>query len=415
MRTAETGKGASIDLVVVALLTGGAFAAGLALGILWSAGRNRALEALLQQTERQRQAETDALLDGVKLAFADISMDGFKRIADQLHASSQAVLAGERRLQGQELKAERVELETRFTAVLGQLERLQGLVRELERDREAKFSGLETQLRAAGEQAASLQEATRRLAEALGNSRQRGQWGERLAEDVLRLAGFVEGVSYHRQRTLPNGSRPDFTFVLPQGLFLHMDVKFPFENWLRSIEATDPAGRQRHEAQFLRDVRARIAELVARSYARAEHGSLDIVLLFIPNEELAASLWRLAPGLLDEALGKGVIVVSPFTLFAVLAVVRRTLQGFRLTEAARDLADGLAAFAHAWTDFTTELDRLGAKLEDGLRSYRAVAGTRRDRLERDLAILRQRLEAADARGSVSSSAPERGGEEGPSP
>lgn len=321
-------------------------------------------------------------------------MDGFKRIADQLQSSSQALLAGERRLQAQELRAERGELEARFAAVLGQLERLQGLVRELERDREAKFGGLEVQLRAAGEQAANLQEATRRLAEAMGNSRQRGQWGERLAEDVLRLAGFTEGVGYQRQRTLADGSRPDFTFLLPRGQTLHMDVKFPFENWLKALEATTADARQRHEAQFIRDCRARIGELVTRGYARAEPGSLDIVLLFLPNEELAATLWRLAPGLLDEALAKGIVTVSPFTLFAVLAVVRRTLQGFRLTEAATELAAAMTGFAHAWAEFTTELDRLGPKLEEGLKAYRTLAGTRRDRLERDLATLRQRLDQA---------------------
>jgi hypothetical protein len=46
----------------------------------------------------------------------------------------------------------------------------------------------------------------------------RGQWGERMAEDVLRLAGFVENVNYVKQTQLEGGTgRPDFTFPLPKG------------------------------------------------------------------------------------------------------------------------------------------------------------------------------------------------------
>ena len=34
------------------------------------------------------------------------------------------------------------------------------------------------------------------------STKARGQWGERMAEDVLRLAGFVEGVNYRKRQAL---------------------------------------------------------------------------------------------------------------------------------------------------------------------------------------------------------------------
>ena len=80
----------------------------------------------------------------------------------------------------------------------------------------------------------------------------RGQWGERMAEDVLQLAGFLEGINYHKQREIDTGI-PDFTFLLPDGLSLHMDVKFPLDNDLRYLDAerTDSAAVR---YDFLRDV-----------------------------------------------------------------------------------------------------------------------------------------------------------------
>src|SRR3989442_690290 len=80
-------------------------------------------------------------------------------------------------------------------------------------------------------------EPTRKLREALSSSKARGQGGERMAEDVLRLAGLLEGVNYRKQTTIDGAGRPDYTFLLPNGRVMHMDVKFPLDNYVRHLEA----------------------------------------------------------------------------------------------------------------------------------------------------------------------------------
>src|SRR3954468_8030710 len=163
------------------------------------------------------------------------------------------------------------------------LEKMDALVRELERDRQAKFGELSAQLRAAGQQTAVLTDTTARLREALAGSKSRGQWGERMAEDVLRTAGLVEHVNYRKQTATGEGGIPDFTFLLPGEQVCHMDVKFPLDNFVRFVESTSALERQRHLKQFQRDVRQRVKELADRGYDTAEN-SVDVVLLFVPNE-----------------------------------------------------------------------------------------------------------------------------------
>src|SRR3954447_24799975 len=165
------------------------------------------------------------------------------------------------------------------------LERMDSLVRELERDREAKFGELTAQLRMAGQQTAVLTDTTARLREALAGTKSRGQWGERMAEDVLRAAGLVEHVNYRKQTATADGGIPDFTFLLPGDQVCHMDVKFPLDNYVRAMEADGDLDRQRHLKQFQYDVRQRLKELVARRYDSADD-SIDLVLLFIPNEQV---------------------------------------------------------------------------------------------------------------------------------
>ncbi len=262
-------------------------------------------------------------------------------------------------------------------------ERVDALVRELERDREAKFGELAAQLRMATQQTATLSDTAARLREALAGTKSRGQWGERMAEDVLRAAGLVEHVNYRKQAATGDGGIPDFTFLLPGGQVCHMDVKFPLDNYVRALEAESDLDRQRHLKQFRHDVRQRVSELSQRQYELAED-SLDVVLLFIPNEQVYAAMHELDPSLLDGALARNVVLCSPGTLFAVLAVMRQAAETFRLQQRSREIVALLGGFAKQWRAFTEHMDRVGRRLDALQKDYDAMAGVRRRQLERQL-------------------------------
>ena len=47
-----------------------------------------------------------------------------------------------------------------------------------------------------------LNDTTEHLRQALASSKKRGEWGERMAEDIINLVGMVEGINYIKQKTL---------------------------------------------------------------------------------------------------------------------------------------------------------------------------------------------------------------------
>ena len=63
-----------------------------------------------------------------------------------------------------------------------------------------------------------------------------------------------------------SAGRPDYTFLLPNGRVMHMDVKFPLDNYVRHLEANNDLERKQFRDQFLRDVRDRVKELTTRGY-----------------------------------------------------------------------------------------------------------------------------------------------------
>ena len=284
---------------------------------------------------------------------------------------------------GERMGAEGRVIDRQLAEVKGEMARMASLVRELERDRESKFGDLAGQLRFAGEQTAALADTTQRLREALSGTKARGQWGERMADDVLRLAGFVENVNYRRQRGGEGGGIPDFTFLLPAGQVCYMDVKFPLDNYLRSLDAEVDMERLRYRRAFLSDVRSRVRELAGRDYA-ADERSVDVVLLFIPNEQLYCYVQEHDAALLDEALRSKVVMCSPLTLFAVLAVIRQAADSFTLEQRSQEILGLMGGFTRQWGRFVEQMDKLGRRLEGAQRDYDSLMGARRRQLDRQL-------------------------------
>ena len=264
------------------------------------------------------------------------------------------------------------------------LTQLTTLIQRVESERSTQLGQVRSQLEGVARTHAELGRTTETLSRALTNSQVRGQWGERMAADVLRAAGFVEGVNYRTQTTTRSGTRPDVTFLLPGDRVVHMDVKFPLAGYLEVLEAPDDAARERARTAFCRAARARVRELATRGYIDEQDHTLDVVLLFIPNEQVHAFLLEHDPTLLDDALAQRVVLCSPATLFAVLAVLRQAVDAFALERATDDILQLLAGFCDQWERFTSQLDKVGRALDATQRAYATLSSTRRSQLERQL-------------------------------
>jgi DNA recombination protein RmuC len=228
-------------------------------------------------------------------------------------------------------------------------------------------------------------QTTQSLREALSSTKARGRWGERMAEDVLQLAGFVENVNYRKQKAIDGGRGiPDYTFLLPNDLLLHMDVKFPLDNYVRFCEATSDLDRKRHRDDFLKDVRARVRELSGRDYPDAAGGTVDFVLLFIPNEQLYAFIHEQDGSILDDAVRQRVVFCSPLTLFVVLALIRQMVENFRLARTSDEILALLGQFSDQWSKFKDQMAKVGARIEAAGKEYEALVGTRKRALEKPL-------------------------------
>ena len=161
-----------------------AFAAGLVIGILaaliWKARQEKSVGDI-----------TDKVAEEIKAKFGELSLDAVEKFITMADSK----LKSERELGTQELDKKKGLIDQQLSTMTNELENVAKLMEGLEKDREQKFGELTNQLKNAGEQTAKLTEVTGKLRESLASEKTRGQWGERMAEDVLRMAGFVEDMN----------------------------------------------------------------------------------------------------------------------------------------------------------------------------------------------------------------------------
>jgi DNA recombination protein RmuC len=230
-----------------------------------------------------------------------------------------------------------------------------------------------------------LRETTEHLRQALASSKKRGEWGERMAEDIIRLVGMVEGVNYIKQKTIEGSARrPDYTFFMPNKLKINMDVKFPLDNYIHYLDAHNENERRRYRDELIKNARAMIKQVTTRDYINPADNTVDYVLVFIPNEQVYGFIHESDTGIMDEALRQKVILCSPFTLYAVLAVIRQAVENFNLEKTASEMLRLLGEFSKQWKNYKEKFKSMGDKIEAARKEYDALVTTRTNMLERPL-------------------------------
>nr|WP_256476297.1 DNA recombination protein RmuC [Siccirubricoccus soli] len=199
------------------------------------------------------------------------------------------------------------------------------------------------------------------LAALLGNKQARGAFGEVQLRDMLADRLPAEGWAW--QHTLANGTRCDALIRLPfpPGP-IAIDSKFPLEAWQALRTAPDDGMREAARKRLATDIRRHVEDVASKYVCPGE--TAEGALIFLPSEALHADLHALHGGLVAEAARRGVYLVSPGTLWAVLGAMRALMRDVRLKAEAAALRREVAKLA-----------------EEALRLDRRVANLRRHHAE----------------------------------
>ena len=235
----------------------------------------------------------------------------------------------------------------------------------------------------------------------LSSAQGRGNWGERMLEDILSQSGFQRGINYEKQEILVEGGRPDYSFFLPPDRVMYLDSKFPLDNYIKYFQAADDNARASYAALFIKNVEDRVKELEKRDYvAQSNRSPLDYVLLFIPNEGVLGFIQQHKPTLVDDAVAKKVVLCSPLTLYAFLGVVRQATDSFHMEQNANEVLSLLQSFSKAWAQYVKYLTEIQKHFDNIQKKLKAVTtGRVMSNLRKPLREIEALAEAREIAGS----------------
>ncbi|MDH5533287.1 MAG: DNA recombination protein RmuC [Candidatus Pacebacteria bacterium] len=313
----------------------------------------------------------------------DIVNQVFGKSAAKIAEQSKQILASEKETIQTDLANKQNAIEKLVINLQDDIKIRQDEIRNLEKDRTQKFSEINKTLEQHKELTQDLKISTEQLSKVLSNNQSRGAWGERIIEDLLLANGLVEGIHYLKQTKQSSTTlKPDITLLLPNDRNVPIDVKFPYSEIQKLSEAQTKSAKLAHLKQFSQDLKTKIDKVA--TYIDPTQNTLDYAIMFVPNEMVFSFINQKMPELVDRAISKKVLIVSPFTFLIVARTVMESYRNFMIGDKLKEVVSYVDDFVSEWSKFRDKFDKYGRSLATLQKDYEEITGTRVKQMERKI-------------------------------
>lgn len=328
---------------------------------------------------RKKTAKLDesVLKDQISLA-ANEALD---RNSEHIMARIKELFSAEKDVIKVDLDGKKSAINELITEIRRDLKKNEERILKSDEDHLKTFSSLKEELQNYKQITGDLKISTEKLRNLLSNNQLRGAFGEQIADNLLKMAGFVIGQDYSRNESqASHNTRPDFTVFLPDKTKINIDVKFPYSSLVKSVEAGEPQEKKRHFLVFKQDVKEKIKQVCTREYINPEDKTVDFVILFIPNEMIFSYIYENMTDVWEEAMNKKVILAGPFSFTAILRMVKQAYTNFRYQENLQNIIGLIQRFDKEYQKYTESVDLLGDRIASSQKQFEVVSSTRNRQL-----------------------------------
>lgn len=328
----------------------------------------------------------------IELAAARATSDGLAAQLTQVKTELESRI----KLEAQTL-AEENRILQELAPVRDRMVKMQSKIEELEKERLEQFSTIKQQLIESQEQQRTLGENTKALAGALNNKQARGQWGELTLRRLLENSGMLPHVDFYEQQLSVNnegkGIKPDCVINYPDGKFVAVDSKVPFDDYQRATaisEVASPEDEKRRKdlmKAHVDAVKKHINDISGKNYFSGLSSSPEFTIMFMPSEGLLAATLDADPSILEYGFSKQVALVSPVSIFSVIRTISYGWRQSAQEETIKEVIDLGVALHKNIRVVAEHAAKLGSQLNGAVSAFNAFSSS----LERNLLTSTRKL------------------------
>jgi len=199
----------------------------------------------------------------------------------------------------------------------------------------------------------------------------RGNLGEYLLEDLLKQ--IFPAANYEMKHSFKNGTQVDAVIRLG-GNIVPVDSKFPLESFQRLVTSGNEENKKAFKKEFITSVKKRIDEISAK-YINTAEGTYDFAIMYIPAENvfyetiINDSLTNKDYELINYAMSKHVIPVSPNSFYAYLMALVFGLKGLKIEQEAKTILGELSQVQEKFGKFFAEYSLVGKHINNALGKF----------------------------------------------
>ena len=220
---------------------------------------------------------------------------------------------------------------------------------------------------------------TRKLNNLLKNNQQRGAWAERVLDDLLKHIGMLEGIEYEKQAIGLKDEdgedvRPDFIFYLDgQSKVFPLDSKFPLSNFDKLYDENDNF-LEENKTKYISDFKKRIVE--TSKYVNPSENTIELAAMFVPVSTILDKTIEIDNEIIDYALERKVVLVSPANFYALISFVKHSAILFSLSKEHEQVLDVFRNIQKQYDMYEKSFTQVDKKLGDLIDSINEIKGTR---------------------------------------
>jgi DNA recombination protein RmuC len=330
---------------------------------------------LLIQSQRRARAALEMQL---RELFRGLSADALRQNTEAFLALANDKFSELRSSTSSDLANRQQAIDALVKPINEALTKVDGKLKEIEKERHGHYEKLTEQLRAVGVAHEKLHSETQNLVKALRAPSVRGRWGEIQLKRVVEMAGMLDHCDFQQQKTVETESgrlRPDMIVSLPGGKNVVVDAKAPLEAYLDSVEAADDAVRLARLGDHARQVRNHMTKLGSKGYWDQFAPAPEFVVMFLPGETFFSAALEHDPGLIEYGVDQKVIPASPTTLIALLRAVAYGWRQEQLAENAQAISQLGRTLYERLATLSAHFEKLGGHLGRAVGSFNDAIGS----------------------------------------